>query len=80
MHHLRSGTATPEDWSRITRVDDRVRSAPIVVSDEQVNTLTQIKALCRRIMAGGRGEAILATAAALVVVQGGAGAARGTEP
>ncbi|MEV6533647.1 replicative DNA helicase [Streptomyces sp. NPDC051639] len=53
LHHLRSGTTTAEDWTRIAHVDDRVRSAPIVISDEQVNTLTQIKALCRRIKQNG---------------------------
>jgi replicative DNA helicase len=49
LHHLRSGTTTAEDWTRIANVSDRVRTAPMVISDEQVNTLTQIKALCRRI-------------------------------
>lgn len=49
LHHLRSGTTTADDWKRIQRVQPQVSSAPIYVSDEQVNTLTQIKALCRRI-------------------------------
>ncbi|WP_331719044.1 replicative DNA helicase (plasmid) [Streptomyces sp. NBC_00289] len=49
LHHLRGGTTTAEDWKRIARVSDQIRTAPMVISDEQVNTLTQIKALCRRI-------------------------------
>lgn len=53
LHHLRGGTMTPDDWARIARVSDRVRSAPIVISDSHVNTLTQIKAQCRRLKQNG---------------------------
>lgn len=52
LHHLRGGTMTPDDWAR-ARVSDRVRSAPIVISDSHVNTLTQIKAQCRRLKQDG---------------------------
>ncbi|RNL73937.1 replicative DNA helicase [Streptomyces sp. I6] len=53
LHHLRSGTMTPDDWNRVARVSDRIRTAPLVISDETVNTLTQIKALCRRLQQNG---------------------------
>ncbi|MET9535575.1 replicative DNA helicase [Streptomyces sp. NPDC006649] len=53
LHHLRSGTVTAEDWQRIARISDRVRSAPVAFSDSHVNTLTQIKAQCRRLKQNG---------------------------
>ncbi|TXS34837.1 replicative DNA helicase [Streptomyces sp. t39] len=53
LHHLRSGTMTPDMWTRVARVADRVRTAPIVISDETVNTLPQIKAMCRRLQQNG---------------------------
>lgn len=49
LHHLLSGTTTGDDWENIKKVHDRVSSAPVVISDDQIGTLTQIKALCRRI-------------------------------
>lgn len=48
LHHIRSGNLTDEDWTRIARRISDVSAAPLFIEDTPGQTLSGIKAKCRR--------------------------------
>ncbi|HEY9327070.1 MAG TPA: replicative DNA helicase [Streptomyces sp.] len=48
LHHLRSGTTTDEDWTRMARVLPRITAAPLYIN-ESATTLGTIQAKIRRL-------------------------------
>jgi len=49
LHHMRSGTMTDDDWTRIARRAPEVSAAPLFVDDSPLLNLLGIRAKCRRI-------------------------------
>ncbi|MFE7412913.1 replicative DNA helicase [Streptomyces laurentii] len=49
LHHMRSGTLTEDDWTRISRRLPAIDAAPIHIFDEPGQTVLQIKAQARRL-------------------------------
>ncbi|MGW6258621.1 replicative DNA helicase [Streptomyces sp. NPDC055085] len=48
LHHLRSGNVTDDDWARIAQRMSDVSAAPLFIDDTHGQTLSSIKAKCRR--------------------------------
>jgi replicative DNA helicase len=49
LHHIRSGTMTDNDWTRIARRTPDIAAAPLVIDAGPNQTVAQIKAKCRRL-------------------------------
>lgn len=49
LHHMRSGTVTDEDWTRIAGRLSEVSAAPLFISDTPNMTLGQIRTVCHRL-------------------------------
>jgi replicative DNA helicase len=49
LHHLRSGTVTDEDWTRIARRMPDVSAAPLFIDDSPNLSMVEIRAKCRRL-------------------------------
>ncbi|MFG2618880.1 replicative DNA helicase [Streptomyces sp. NPDC048507] len=48
VHHMRSGTMTDDDWTRIARVAPAFSDAPIYIVDEPGYTLGELMDACKR--------------------------------
>ncbi|MEW1723885.1 replicative DNA helicase [Streptomyces sp. NPDC093109] len=48
LHHLRNGTTTDDDWTRLARATPRISEAPLYIN-ESANTLGAIQAKLRRL-------------------------------
>ncbi|MFD9047832.1 replicative DNA helicase [Streptomyces zaomyceticus] len=51
LHHLRSGTMTDEDWTRLARRMPDISPAPLYIQDDDYSTFTDLRAHCRRMRA-----------------------------
>ncbi|MEV4975326.1 replicative DNA helicase [Streptomyces scopuliridis] len=51
VHHMRSGTMTDEDWTRLARRMPDVAAAPLYIQDDAYATFTDLRAHCRRLRA-----------------------------
>jgi replicative DNA helicase len=49
LHHMRSGTMTDDDWTRLARRMGEVSSAPLYIDDSPNMSLMEIRAKCRRL-------------------------------
>ncbi|WP_416977943.1 replicative DNA helicase [Streptomyces sp. T028] len=49
LHHMRSGTMTDEDWTRLARRMPEVSSAPLFIDDSPNLSMMEIRAKCRRL-------------------------------
>lgn len=49
LHHLRSGTMTDEDWTRLARRMPDISTAPFYIQDDAYATFTDLRAQCRRL-------------------------------
>ncbi|MGH8868732.1 MAG: replicative DNA helicase [Actinomycetes bacterium] len=49
LHHMRSGTMTDDDWTRLARRMSEVAEAPIFIDDSPNMTMMEIRAKCRRL-------------------------------
>ena len=49
LHHMRSGTMTDEDWTRLARRMPEVSSAPLYIDDSPNLSMMEIRAKCRRL-------------------------------
>jgi replicative DNA helicase len=49
LHHMRSGTMTDEDWTRLARRMSEVAEAPLFIDDSPNMTMMEIRAKCRRL-------------------------------
>jgi replicative DNA helicase len=49
LHHMRSGTLTQDDWSRLARKMGEVSEAPIFIDDSPNLTMMEIRAKARRL-------------------------------
>lgn len=49
LHHIRGGTMTDTDWLRFARHTPRITAAPLTIDATPNQTVTQIKARCRRL-------------------------------
>ncbi|MFD0271969.1 replicative DNA helicase [Streptomyces sp. NPDC127106] len=49
LHHMRSGTMTDDDWTRLARRMPDVSSAPLYVQDSSHATFTEVRAQSRRL-------------------------------
>ncbi|WP_432136572.1 replicative DNA helicase [Streptomyces sp. bgisy154] len=49
LHHMRSGTMTDEDWTRLARRMPEVSSAPLYIDDSPDLSMMEIRAKCRRL-------------------------------
>jgi replicative DNA helicase len=53
LHHMRSGTMTDEDWTRLARRMPDVSQAPLYIDDSPNLSMMEIRAKCRRLMQSG---------------------------
>ncbi|MGW8863343.1 replicative DNA helicase [[Kitasatospora] papulosa] len=51
LHHMRCGTMTDEDWTRVARRLPAVSDAPLYIQDDTYATFTDLRAHCRRLRA-----------------------------
>lgn len=51
LHHMRGGTLTDEDWTRLARRMPDVSAAPLFIQDTAYRTFTDLRAHCRRLHA-----------------------------
>ncbi|MFI6689181.1 replicative DNA helicase [Streptomyces sp. NPDC050485] len=51
LHHMRSGSMTDEDWTRLARRMPDVSAAPLYIQDGGCPTFTELRAQCRRLHA-----------------------------
>ncbi|MGY4277722.1 DnaB-like helicase C-terminal domain-containing protein [Streptomyces sp. M18.1] len=49
LHHMRSGTMTDEDWTRLARIMPSVHEAPVYMHDEADYKITELVRHCRRL-------------------------------
>ena len=49
LHHMRSGTMSDEDWTKLARKMGDVSEAPLFIDDSPNMTLMEIRAKCRRL-------------------------------
>lgn len=49
LHHMRSGTMTDEDWTRLARRMPDVSQAPLYIDDSPNLSMMEIRAKCRRL-------------------------------
>jgi replicative DNA helicase len=49
LHHMRSGTLTGEDWTRLGKVQPRIDEAPLWIDDSPNLDMVQIRAKARRL-------------------------------
>ncbi|QKW10950.1 replicative DNA helicase [Streptomyces sp. NA04227] len=49
LHHMRSGTMTDEDWTRLARRMPDVSAAPLYIDDSPNLSMMEIRAKCRRL-------------------------------
>ncbi|MED7822365.1 replicative DNA helicase [Streptomyces chiangmaiensis] len=49
LHHMRSGTMTDEDWTRLARRMPDVSAAPLFIDDSPNLSMMEIRAKCRRL-------------------------------
>jgi replicative DNA helicase len=49
LHHMRSGTMTDEDWTRLARRMPEVTQAPLYIDDSPNLSMMEIRAKCRRL-------------------------------
>jgi replicative DNA helicase len=49
LHHMRSGSMTDEDWTRLARQMPAVTDAPLYIDDSPNLTMMEIRAKCRRL-------------------------------
>ncbi|QNP71639.1 replicative DNA helicase [Streptomyces roseirectus] len=49
LHHMRSGTMTDEDWTRLARRMPEVSAAPLYIDDSPNLSMMEIRAKCRRL-------------------------------
>ncbi|MEW2308929.1 replicative DNA helicase [Streptomyces sp. NPDC006864] len=51
LHHMRTGTLTDDDWTRLARRMPDVSAAPLFIQDTAYRTFTDLRAHCRRLHA-----------------------------
>ncbi|WP_328980055.1 replicative DNA helicase [Streptomyces canus] len=51
LHHMRAGTLTDDDWTRLARRMPDVSAAPLFIQDSTYATFTDLRAHCRRLHA-----------------------------
>ncbi|WP_459250093.1 replicative DNA helicase [Streptomyces youssoufiensis] len=49
LHHMRSGTMTDDDWTRLARRMPEITAAPLYIQDDAFSTLTDLRAQSRRL-------------------------------
>ncbi|WP_314176075.1 replicative DNA helicase [Streptomyces winkii] len=49
LHHMRSGSMTDEDWTRLARQMPQVTEAPLYIDDSPNLSMMEIRAKCRRL-------------------------------
>ncbi|MFF8035862.1 replicative DNA helicase [Streptomyces sp. NPDC016626] len=49
LHHMRSGTMTDEDWTRLAKRMPAVSGAPLYIQDDPYANFTELRAHCRRL-------------------------------
>ncbi|GHJ40227.1 hypothetical protein Sm713_58360 [Streptomyces sp. TS71-3] len=49
LHHMRSGTMTDDDWTRLARRMPEVTAAPLFIDDSPNLSMMEIRAKCRRL-------------------------------
>ncbi|GHG63048.1 replicative DNA helicase [Streptomyces griseocarneus] len=49
LHHMRSGSMTDDDWTRLARRMPDIAAAPLYIQDGAYSTLTDLRAQCRRL-------------------------------
>lgn len=49
LHHMRSGTMTDDDWTRLARRMPDVSAAPLYIDDSPNLSMMEIRAKCRRL-------------------------------
>ncbi|AKG44037.1 replicative dna helicase [Streptomyces xiamenensis] len=49
LHHMRSGSMTDEDWTRVARQMTEVNDAPLYIDDSPNLSMMEIRAKCRRL-------------------------------
>ncbi|MGP3978596.1 replicative DNA helicase [Streptomyces sp. 8N114] len=49
LHHMRSGSMTDEDWTRLARQMPQVTDAPLYIDDSPNLSMMEIRAKCRRL-------------------------------
>jgi replicative DNA helicase len=49
LHHMRSGTMTDEDWTRLARQMPQVTDSPLYIDDSPNLSMMEIRAKCRRL-------------------------------
>jgi replicative DNA helicase len=49
LHHMRSGTMTDDDWTRLARRMPEVSAAPLYIDDSPNLSMMEIRAKCRRL-------------------------------
>lgn len=49
LHHMRSGTMTDDDWTRLARYMSEAAEAPLFIDDSPSMSMMEIRAKCRRL-------------------------------
>ena len=49
LHHMRSGTMSDDDWTRLARTMTNVSEAPLFIDDSPNMSMMEIRAKCRRL-------------------------------
>ncbi|OEJ36314.1 replicative DNA helicase [Streptomyces agglomeratus] len=49
LHHMRSGSMTDDDWTRLAKRMPEVSGAPLYLQDDPYATFTELRAHCRRL-------------------------------
>ncbi|MFI5099433.1 MAG: replicative DNA helicase [Actinomycetes bacterium] len=49
LHHMRSGTMSDDDWTRLARTMSSVSEAPLFIDDSPNMSMMEIRAKCRRL-------------------------------
>jgi replicative DNA helicase len=49
LHHMRSGTMSDDDWTRLARTMGNVSDAPLFIDDSPNMSMMEIRAKCRRL-------------------------------
>jgi len=49
LHHMRSGTMSDDDWTRLARTMSNVSEAPLFIDDSPNMSMMEIRAKCRRL-------------------------------
>ncbi len=49
LHHMRSGTLSEDDWTRLARTMSSVAEAPLFIDDSPNMSMMEIRAKCRRL-------------------------------